>query len=198
MSGWDARFDRQDYLFGTEPAAFLTAHRGLVPEAARTLCVAEGEGRNAVWLAQQGCTVTAFDASRTGLAKARRLAQARGQSIDFIHSGVEDWDWSPTYDLVVAIFIQFADPALRATIFAGLKRAVAPGGRLMLHGYTPGQVDLATGGPPHRENMYDTAMLRSAFGHMRILRLAEYEATISEGTGHHGRSALIDLIADRV
>lgn len=198
MSGWDARFDREDYLFGTEPAAFLAAHHGLVPDSARTLCVAEGEGRNAVWLAQQGCAVTAFDASRTGLAKARTLAEARGQSVDFIHSDVENWDWSQTYDLVVAIFIQFANPALRGTIFDGLKRAVAPGGRLMLHGYTPAQVDLGTGGPPHRENMYDTTMLRTAFGDMRILRLAEYEATLTEGAGHHGRSALIDLIADRV
>jgi len=194
---WDSRFDRDDYLFGTEPAAFLTAHAGLVRPGDRTLCVADGEGRNAVWLAAQGCVVTGFDASEVGLRKAAALAAARGQQVALHRSDVEAWDWDRPFDLVVACFIQFADPQQRARLFQGLRRALAPGGRLMLHGYTPEQGALGTGGPPHRENMYTVDMLRAAFDDLRILRLAAYETVLREGTADEGRSALIDLIADR-
>lgn len=194
---WDARYATDDYVFGTEPAMFLTAHEGLVLPGARALCVAEGEGRNAVWLARRGCAVTAFDTSTVGLAKARRLAEAHGVTLELHDVGVEDWDWDRPFDLVVAIFVQFAPPPLRARMFDGMRRALAPGGRLMVHGYTPKQVTYRTGGPPQAEHMYDIPLLRGAFGDLRILRLAEYEADLAEGAGHAGRSALIDLIADR-
>lgn len=195
---WDDRYASADYLFGTEPAAFLRDHAGLIRPGARTLCVADGEGRNSVWLAQAGCTVTAFDLSATGLEKARALARARDVTVDFRQADILDWDWSAApYDLVVAVFIQFLPPAGRDAVFAGLRRALAPGGRLMLHGYTPEQVALGTGGPPHAENMYTEPMLRDAFGDLTVLRLSSYEKHLAEGTGHHGRSALVDLIADR-
>lgn len=194
---WDTRYDTPEYLFGTRASVFLTAHAGLVPAGARTLCVAEGEGRNAVWLASQGCAVTGFDASSVGLEKARALAQRAKVDLTLHHASVEDWDWSRTYGLVVAIFIQFAPPALRARIFDGLRQAVAPGGRLLLHGYTPQQVVYGTGGPRDPDHLYTEDMLRDAFGDWQILRLAAYEADLDEGHGHAGRSALIDLIADK-
>ena len=199
MTDWDTRYDRDGYLFGTEPARFLTAHRGLIPDGARTLCVADGEGRNAVWLAQQGCRVTAFDLSDVALRKAGKLAEDRSVEVDFRQADITRYDWqAERYDLVVAIFFQFLTPAQRGPVFDGLKAALAPGGRLMLHGYTPEQVEFGTGGPPHAENMYTEALLAEAFGDLRILRHAAYEAVIEEGEGHAGRSALIDLIAERV
>jgi SAM-dependent methyltransferase len=193
---WDGRYDRPDYYFGTEPAAFLTAHAGLVPAGAQALSVGDGEGRNATWLARQGCTVTAFDASSIAIGKARALAEARGVHVAFDHATIEDWDWSRQFDLVVAVFVQFADPPARAALFEGLRRALAPGGRLMLHGYTPKQLEYGTGGPGKVENLYTETMLRAAFPDLSILRLAAYEAELAEGAGHAGRSALIDLIAD--
>ena len=99
--------------------------------------------------------------------------------------------------MVVAIFIQFAPPAERATIFAGMKRTLKPGGLLLLHGYRPEQVDYGTGGPPQREHMYTEALLREAFGDIEIVRLAAYDRVIEEGTGHAGMSALIDLVAKK-
>ena len=192
---WDDRFAREGYFFGTDPAAFLRREAHRLPSGARVLCVAEGEGRNAVWLAGQGHRVTAFDASPVGVEKAHRLAAARGVEPELHVADVDGWDWSRQFDAVVAIFIQFAPPEMRGRIFAGLRQAVAPGGLLMLHGYTPRQVEYGTGGPPHAENMYTAAMLEGAFGGFDIISLTEYEDVIAEGQGHAGRSALIDLIA---
>jgi len=194
---WNSRYATEDYLFGTAPSGFLTAHPGLVPPGARTLCVADGEGRNSVWLALQGCEVTAFDASPNALAKAQRLADGAGVAPRFAVATVEDWDWGAAeYDLVVGVFIQFAPPAKRDALFAAMRHALAPGGRLMLHGYTPRQVDYGTGGPKDPANMYTPEMLQDAFSDLTILRLAAYEQELSEGAGHSGRSALIDFIGD--
>lgn len=193
---WNDRYDRPDYLFGTAPAVFLTEQAEWLRPGLRALAVADGEGRNSVYMAGQGLDVVAFDAAEVGLDKARRLAAARGVTVDFRLSDIESWDWDAApYDLVVAIFIQFADPALRARIFEGMTRALAPGGVLLLHGYRPEQVDYGTGGPPLRENMYTEEMLRAAFADLEILRLESYDREVQEGEGHSGMSALIDLVA---
>jgi len=193
---WNQRYDSEDYLFGTAPAAFLVNQQAHVPASARTLVVADGEGRNSVWLAERGLDVVAMDGSEKGVAKARKLAEARGVKVDYHLADIFAWDWkAEPFDLVVAVFIQFAPPALRPALFEGLKTAVRPGGTLMLHGYTPKQVEYGTGGPPDPSHLYTEAMLREAFGDFEILRLEAYEAHVDEGTGHSGHSALIDLVA---
>ena len=106
------------------------------------------------------------------------------------------WDWPEgAYDLVVAMFIQFANPAERERIFAGMVQALKPGGRLLLHGYTPKQLEYRTGGPGAVDNLYTPEMLRQAFAGLEIEALREYEAELNEGLAHRGRSALIDLVA---
>lgn len=192
---WDRRYSQPGFVFGTEPAEFLKRESARLAPGSRVLCVADGEGRNSVWLAGQGHCVTAFDASPVGVDKARGLAAQRGVSLDTQVCGIDDWDWSQTFDAVVAVFIQFAPPELRARLFGWLAQAVAPGGLLLLHGYAPRQVGYGTGGPPDRQNMYTTDMLRDAFAGFDILRLADYDAEIDEGPGHSGRSALVDLVA---
>ncbi|MEM8731650.1 MAG: class I SAM-dependent methyltransferase [Pseudomonadota bacterium] len=194
---WDERYAKDGFLFGTEPAAFLTAAISYLKEPSRVLCVADGEGRNSVYLAQQGHAVTAFDASQVGLDKAMGLARHRDVRVDYHLSTVADWDWDQTYDAVVAIFIQFLAPEERAEAFDAFRRAVRPGGLLMLHGYAPRQVDYGTGGPPLRAHMYTEDLLEAQFSDWQILRLADYDAVLSEGPGHSGRSGLVDLIARR-
>lgn len=197
---WDQRYDRDDYLFGTEPAEFLKSHKGLLEQSQgkTALSVADGEGRNSVYLAQHGLYVTAMDASPVGMEKARKLAAANDVSIDFQLADLRQWDWgAQQYDMVVAIFIQFADPAFRAEIFGGMKRALKPGGTILLHGYTPKQIDYKTGGPGVLENLYTENMLRDAFGDMQISTLTAYDKEIHEGPGHSGISALIDMIATK-
>jgi SAM-dependent methyltransferase len=196
---WEARYAAEEgYLFGTAPARVLSENPWITTGCRTALCVADGEGRNAVHLARAGLTVTSFDLSPTAVARARALARAEGVALDAHVSTWQDWDWSRPADLVVAIFVQFADPAFRARQFADFARAVAPGGRLLLHGYTPQQVAIGTGGPPDPAHMYTEDMLRDAFATgWRIERLAAYEREVQEGRGHVGRSALIDLVARR-
>ena len=193
---WDKRFAGEDYHFGTEPAAFLAASAGLIPPHSRVLSVADGEGRNSVHLATLGHDVTAMDGAANGVAKARRLAAARGVTVAYHHADIARWDWTPdAYDAVVAIFIQFMGPALRRAVFDGITHTLRPGGLLLLHGYTVDQLAHGTGGPPVAENLYTPALLRAELAGLTVERLTDYEAEIAEGTGHLGRSALVDLIA---
>jgi SAM-dependent methyltransferase len=195
---WDDRYSTAEYLFGTEPAAFLTKHRHLLTSGSTALVVGDGEGRNSVFLAELGLRVTAMDISSVGVAKARRLAEQRGVSVDLRVADILDWEWEPdAYDFVVAVFIQFLDPRQRSRVFDGLQRTLRPGGRLLLHGYRPEQVNNGTGGPPDPAYMYSEALLTDAFAGVEVERLESYDTTIEEGAGHHGTSALIDLIATK-
>lgn len=193
---WNERFSGDDYRFGREANAFLKSQARYLRPGQRALAVADGEGRNGVWLAQQGLQVLSVDISPVGLAKAEKLAAERGIRLETRLADIAEWHWEPAaYDVVAAIFIQFAAPDLRARIFAGIRRTLKPGGMLLLQGYRPKQLEYGTGGPPHAENMYTAAMLREAFAGMEILHLKEHDSVIAEGSGHVGMSALIDLVA---
>lgn len=196
LQRWNQRFGAAEYIFGTAPNSFLASKKALWIPGQRALCVADGEGRNSVWLAEQGLKVTAFDLSPVGVDKARRLALERGVQVDYRVASVYEWAWpEAAFDVVAAIFVQFADPAMRSFMFERMARALKPGGLLLLEGYTPKQLEYRTGGPPHVENLYTEPMLREAFGSLEILELKQYEAVLGEGTQHAGRSALIDLVA---
>lgn len=193
---WDARYSTDDYIFGTAPNTWLTQHRDLLAPGSRVLAVADGEGRNSVWLAQQGMQVDAFDISPVGVAKANKLAQQANVQVNYQLSGADKFDWKPeAYDAVVAIFIQFADPDARARLFANMKSVLKPNGLILLQGYTPKQLDYKTGGPPNLDHLYTEELLRDAFGDMTLLELQAYEAVLREGTQHSGQSALIGLAA---
>ncbi|MDP1529273.1 MAG: class I SAM-dependent methyltransferase [Rhodoferax sp.] len=193
---WNARYATEDYIFGTAPNVFLASQAALIHPGMQALAIADGEGRNGVWLAEQGAQVHAIDVSRVALGKARKLAAARGVTLDFEQADVLNWDWpEATYDLVAAIFIQFTPPPERDRIIAGIRRTLKPGGVLILQGYTPKQIEFATGGPSNSANLYTADLLRTWFGDWDILHLNEHESVISEGSHHHGMSALIDLVA---
>jgi SAM-dependent methyltransferase len=195
---WEARYaNAGDYLFGEEPAQMLVENPWMTDGADTCLCVADGEGRNGVWLAGQGLSVASFDLSQTAVERAQVLAAKSGVGINAYVSDWEGWDWSQSFDLVVAVFVQFMGPEARVRQFETLREAVRPGGRLVLHGYTPEQVEFGTGGPPYPENMYTPELLNDAFGDWRVLRLAAYEREVQEGRGHSGHSALIDLVAEK-
>lgn len=198
MSFWDERYQGEAYLFGEAPNAFLAAQAHRLRPGLSALAVADGEGRNGVWLAEQGLDVLSVDSSPVAQAKAARLAQARGTTLQIEEVDLAGWTWPDAqFDVVAAIFIQFAGPQLRDQIFAGLKRALKPGGLLLLEGYRPEQIAYGTGGPRVPENLYTEALLRAAFSDFEILELSAYDAVIEEGAGHSGRSALIDLVARR-
>ena len=196
LARWNQRFSAPDYIFGTAPNAYLASKAALLRAGQRALCVADGEGRNSVWLAARGLEVTAFDVSPVGVEKARRLAAERAARVEFAVADVYGWPWpTAAFDVVAAIFVQFADPAMRGFMFERIVRALKPGGLLIVQGYTPKQLEYRTGGPPHVENLYTPEMLREAFAALEILELVEYEAVLSEGTQHAGRSALLGMVA---
>jgi cyclopropane fatty-acyl-phospholipid synthase-like methyltransferase len=192
---WEERYSTPDYLFGREPARFLVEHADLLRPGQTALAVADGEGRNSVFMARKGLKVTALEYAPSALRKARALADEAGVSVEFREVDVLEHDWAETFDLVVGIFIQFVGPEARPALFEGMKQSVKPGGLILLHGYTPRQVDYGTGGPPYPENMYTEAQLRADFAGWEILECRAYEREIREGTGHAGWSALIDFVA---
>lgn len=196
MNIWDERYSGEDYFYGTSPNAFLVSQQAMLKPDMRCLAVADGEGRNGVWLAEQGLQVLSVDSSPVAQAKAQRLAQQRGVKMDFAQLDVMSWDGGgEQFDVIAAIFIQFVGPELRPQLFANLKRLLKPNGLLLLQGYTPRQLEFKTGGPSQVENLYTEAMLRDAFADMDILHLVEHDDIIHEGSGHKGMSALIDMVA---
>jgi cyclopropane fatty-acyl-phospholipid synthase-like methyltransferase len=199
---WNTRYQNagDEYLFGTEPSRFLAHRAGLLRNGRTALCVADGEGRNSVWLAEQGLEVTAVEISHVALEKARRLAAGRQVAINFLQADMLAPGWPPpplhgAFDRVIGIFIQFAGAEERALQFAAMKQLACRGGRILLQGYTPQQLDYGTGGPGVLENLYTADILRTAFAGWEIEELVEYEDEIAEGSGHKGRSALIGLVA---
>lgn len=193
---WNKRFDEEGFIFGVEPNEFLRAQAPRLVAGTRALCVADGEGRNSVWLARQGLQVDAFDIAERGVAKARTLAAAAGVRVDYSVADCDHWDWpADTYDAVVAIFVQFADPPMRERLFTHMVRALKRGGLLLLQGYTPKQLEYKTGGPPFLANLYTAELLSTAFAALEIVELRSYEAELNEGNRHAGRSALVGLVA---
>ena len=135
---WNERFDTPDYVFGTEPADFLVTHADQLRAGAKGLAVADGEGRNSVFMAQQGVETLAMDMSANALKKAKALAEARGVAVTHVEASITEWDWAPgAYDLVVAVFIQFLSPHERAAVFAGMVETLKPGGVLVTQNGVP-------------------------------------------------------------
>jgi cyclopropane fatty-acyl-phospholipid synthase-like methyltransferase len=193
---WEQHYAVDEYIFGTEPNVFLVSQQHLLKPGMKALAVADGEGRNGVWLAKQGLDVLSVDFSENAVAKAKKLAAQSGVEVATEVGDLRTWDFGESrFDVIVAIFIQFANPEERGKIFQHMKKSLKPGGLLILQGYTPKQLEYKTGGPPVAENMYTPAMLREAFADMEILHLHEHEDFIAEGTKHYGMSALVDMVA---
>ena len=196
MSFWDERYDRADYVFGEAPNAFLAANAQRLKGYRTALAVADGEGRNGVFLAEQGLEVLSIDASPVGLVKADALARKRGVRLTTHCLDIGGYDWPEAgFDVVAAIFVQFAPPAMRAAMFAGMVRTLTPGGLLLLQGYRPEQLAHGTGGPSQLENFYTEALLREQFAGLEIVSLESYDTQLTEGSAHAGMSAVIDLVA---
>ena len=194
---WNKRFDTPDYIFGKAPNEYLQAQAtSHLKRGDSVLCVADGEGRNSVWLATQGMRVDAFDLSEVALGKAVALATEESVQVQFSLASSDTWDWRPNhYDAVVGIFIQFADPVMRVRLFAQMISTLRPGGVLILQGYTPKQLVFKTGGPSILEHLYTEDMIRDLIGNLEIIDLCVYEKMLSEGPKHTGMSALLGLVA---
>ena len=192
---WQSRFSAPEYIFGMEPNVFLAGQKELLPKRGRALAVADGEGRNGVWLAEQGLDVLSIDFSPAAQGKARALAQMRGVEIAMELVDVARYDWpEAAFDVVIDIFTQFSDPAERTAKFAGIRKALKPGGLLLQQGYRPEQLAYGTGGTKQVENMYTRALLEHEFAGFKSIRIEEYDVEMHEGSAHGGMAAVIDLV----
>ena len=190
---WDKRFSTPDYVFGEQPNVFLAAQAHLLKPGV-ALAVADGEGRNSVWLAKQGMQVDAFDFSAPAIAKANALAEKHKVNVHLSCCAWQAFEWRHAhYDLVAGIFFQFATPDERAQLFEKMHQSLKPGGLMIIQGYGKNQLTYNTGGPGKLDHLYDEALLRDAFAGYEVLVCETYETTLHEGAGHHGMSALVEI-----
>jgi SAM-dependent methyltransferase len=198
LAHWNERFSAPGYVFGIEPNAFLKREAQRLRKGQSALSIADGEGRNGVFLAERGLDVLSVDFSPVALAKARELAKARGVALRLEEADVLNWTW-PTaqFDVVVAIFVQFATAVERPRFFAGMKQVLRPGGLLLMQAYRPEQLAYATGGPKDVTQLYTRALLEDAFAEFAALEIREHDDLLEEGTRHVGMSALIDLVGTK-
>ena len=196
---WNERFDKKEFIFGKEPNEYLVEQVSLyLKPNSSVLCIADGEGRNGVWLAKQGMRVTGFDVSDIALSKANQFAADNKVNIQYSLCDTDGFDWQTnSYDAVVAIFIQFADPEMRSRIFKQAHRTLKLGGLFILQGYTPKQLEYKTGGPSLIEHLYTEEMIRELSQDFEILQLQCYEKELSEGARHIGMSALLGMVAKK-
>ena len=194
---WNKRFSTSDYVFGEEPNSFLVSQAANLGQG-YALALADGEGRNSVWLAKQGFLVDAFDFSEPAIAKAQALAAKQNVQVNFTCSSWQDFHWPLShYDLVAGIFFQFATPDERGELFEKIKKSLKPGGVLVIQGYGKNQLKFNTGGPGKLEHLYDEALLLNSFSDFDVQICETYESIIQEGAGHSGMSALVGFVAKK-
>ena len=191
---WNERYSSESYAYGTKANDFLVSMIDRLPTG-KILCLAEGEGRNAVWLAEQGNDVTAVDASDVGLQKANRLADARGVKITTVHADLAHYDiGKQQWDAIISIFCHL--PAvLRQDLHRRCIAGLRDDGMILLEAYTPLQLEYKTGGPPVAEMMMDAASVRSELDGLEFLHLQECVRDIHEGEFHNGTGAVVQLLA---
>lgn len=193
---WDDRYRADAFAYGREPNEFLRAEAHRIPQG-RVLCLAEGEGRNAVFLAGLGHQVTAVDFSTEGLRKAERLARERDVEITTTHADLADYEPEQgAFTGVVAIFAHLP-PSTRRRVHGWIHRALAPGGVFVLEAYTPAQLAFDTGGPRDAALLMTLAGLRDELASLTLEVGREVERDIDEGIFHAGRSATVQLVAVR-
>jgi len=198
MNVWDERFAGEGFVYGTQPNAWLVSVTGRLKPGSRILSLGEGEGRNAVWLAQQGHRVEAVDGSAVGLAKARRLAAERGVTLATTVADLAGFrPEAGAYDAVVLVFLHLPPP-LRVEVHARAEGALVGGGHLVIQAFTPRQLAFASGGPRQAELLYDVALLRSDFPRIAWEELREEEVELDEGPLHRGRAAAVHGLGRRV
>lgn len=191
---WDDRYGTQEYLYGVEPSDFLAERCSALPPGGEILCLAEGEGRNGVFLAMQGMRVTGVDSSAVGLEKAQRLAADRGVPLATVVADLATWEIGEArWDGVVSIWAHLPAP-IRATLHPRLARGLRPGGVLLLEHYHPRQLDYGTGGPPDPTMMLTLGELDAAFPEWIRLHAFEGERVVIEGSGHGGKSYVTQAI----
>ena len=195
---WEQRYAEPGHAYGTRPNVYLTSHQELFQPGQRVLVIGDGEGRNGVWLAEQGLKVTSVDYSATGLRKAEALAQERNVSITTHCVDLTEWHWPQgEFDYVVIIYVHFP-PEVRARLHQAALHALKLGGQIILEAFTFEQLNHDSGGPPVRDMLYDASLLAQDFHEGELLELTECSVVLDEGKYHVGEAAIVRARIRRV
>jgi len=193
---WNERYSTDEYIYGREPNTFLRKRFSAIPQG-KVLCLGEGEGRNAVFLARQGYQVTAVDSSEVGREKALRLAEEHGVAINYIHADLAEFDAGENqWDGIVSIFCHLPPP-LRQRLYQQIPVALKRGGVFLLEAYTPAQLKFGTGGPADEAMLMTADKLREEISGLDFEMLQEIEREVVEGTHHTGHAAVLQALALR-
>ncbi len=191
---WDQRYTEAGFAYGTKPNDFLRASAGNLLPGGNVLCLAEGEGRNAVYLAEKGFTVSCVDLSPVGLAKAAALAQSRSVSIQTCIADLGDYQIAPnSYDAIISIFCHLP-PAIQEHVHGQIHSGLKPGGVLILEGFSKQQINYTTGGPRKLEMLMDLDHVKQELEPLYFQHAVETERLIHEGKYHNGNGAVIQII----
>lgn len=197
MSFWNSRYGESGFAYGIAPNVFLSSFSNLIKAGHKVLVIGDGEGRNGVWLAEQGCTVLSVDSSRVGMDKAQKLAAEKGVKIKTVCADLNHWDWPESeFDLVVIIYVHF--PAdVRERLHHKVISALKPGGQLIMESFSSEQLNYSSGGPPVLEMLYTAEMMAEDFKLLEIQQLEECITELNEGKYHCGEGAVVRLVAKK-
>lgn len=195
---WDEKFSREEYFYGFEPNVFIASHTPLLRPRGELLCLGEGEGRNAVYLAAEGFNVTALDASAIGLTKALAMAKSRGVSFKTLLLDLQQWEPQEKYDGILTSYLHLEEP-LRTEVFRKALAALNPGGYFIGEFFSLKQLPRSSGGPKKPSLLYTLDSLREIFAiaGYEIVLLEEREVGLDEGKGHQGEAIVIRVIVKK-
>jgi SAM-dependent methyltransferase len=194
---WDTRYREKEYVYGVSPNDFLREHAALFKAGDKVLSLAEGEGRNAVFLAQLGCQVCGVDFSAEGSKKALLLAQQHGVKIIYDVADLNQYDMGDAkWDGIVSIFCHLVNTA-RPALYKSIRRGLKPGGFYVHESYNKKQLEFDTGGPKDAAHLPSLDELKSAFKDFEIILARDLEREIQEGPYHHGLGSVTQFIARR-
>lgn len=192
---WNERFSQDEYYYGTQPNDFLQEHAQVFPAQGRLISLGEGEGRNAVYLAEQGLDVTALDSAQAGLDKTTQLAAQRGVTVHPLLAHLKYYEFdAEQWDGVINIFCHVPAP-VRQHIHKSLSHTLKKGGIFLMEAYTPEQLQYGTGGPKNIDLLYDPETIKKELADLELLHFATVERNIYEGKGHAGLSSVLQVIA---
>lgn len=194
---WDERYSEDGYAYGKEPNDFLRENFGLFSPDANILCIAEGEGRNALFLAKQGFHVTSVDQSEVGIKKTIERANAENIKLHAIVANLENFEFGEQkWDGIVSIFGHLP-PALRKKVHEKIYKSLKENGIFLFEAYTPNQIKFGTGGPKDPDMCLTKEIVQEELNQFKTLKMEEKERHISEGKYHQGQSAVLQFIGKK-
>lgn len=190
---WDDRYAQDGWAFGTEPNDFLKQKAHLIPPG-RVLCLGEGEGRNATFLAEEGYEVVGVDRSQVGMDKAQGLAQEKGVFIETVVSSIEDFELTEgEWQGIISVFFHLPRE-LRQRVNRSVVEGLSPGGILVLEAYTPKQLDFGTGGPPDADRLISLETIKEELNGLEVVVAQETEREVHEGRMHTGQGSVVQFV----